>query len=988
MPEIGSVVRCRERDWVLMPSRNDEVYCLRPLAGADEDIVLVSRQLSNLAGSRFPGERVEPSEFPLPEAGDVRDAASARLLWQAARLTLREAAAPLRSLGRISVRPRAYQFVPLLMALRQSPVRLFIADDVGVGKTIEALIIARELLERGVISRLCVLCPPYLCDQWEQELRQKFHLDAVTIRSGTIRQLERRLPPGKRVYEHYPFFVASIDFVKTDQNRAQFLQCCPELVIVDEAHGAAESSAIPGRERQERHRLLRDVAAGPDRHLLLLSATPHSGIEESFRSLLGLLDPQLGASGPPDDDPAFQERLAERFIQRARADIQSSWEKDGHSFPQRQSGDAVYPLSEKYRELFRKALELCGEIIRSGASLQENRQRCLHLGALSLLRCVMSSPEAAEAALANREARLGALAVTDDDAGGLILDETAESSGRQPGDGVATPAEEGLILNEIVEPSERQAGDGVATPAEDSKRSVSSREKALIREIRSLARDLRDSPDDTRLAECEKTVRQLLKEDFSPIVWCRFVPTAEYVAGRLKSALGDRANVVCVTGRLSDDERRAVIDDIDPSSPRVLVATDCLSEGINLQDKFNAVVHYDLPWNPNRLEQREGRVDRFGQKRPVVKAVRIWSGDNPVDGLIVRVLLDKAAEIRNTLGTYVPIPEDRERIAFAIANALQLGADTASSPQRRLELQAPSIESLMRRWEEDASRAGQARARFARRALQPDEVEAQLKAADDVLGSPEEVREFLLSALQRFGVPFKSPSQGAAAVYRIPPAGLPELPGPLKMVPPVPKLLAGTRDWVISFESPTPEGAEYVGRNHPLVTAAARYLLEEALAGSPGAAASRSGAVLTRAVSSITTLLLVRARYLCRDARMPALMEEVLAAGWQGSPEPSAWLGPEEALGLLKRAEPSGNLAPEEKQAWVSHALQLLGGSREGPAWDKLGRLLEERAQQLAAMHAGILSASGAPGASPPVLSPQRPPDILAVLVLVPEVSR
>jgi len=117
-------------------------------------------------------------------------------------------------------------------------------------------------------------------------------------------------------------------------------------------------------------------------------------------------------------------------------------------------------------------------------------------------------------------------------------------------------------------------------------------------------------------------------------------------------------------------------------------------------------------------------------------------------------------------------------------------------------------------------------------------------------------------------------------------------------------------------------------------------------------------------------------------------MEEVLAAGWQGSPEPSAWLGPEEALGLLKRAEPSGNLAPEEKQAWVSHALQLLGGSREGPAWDKLGRLLEERAQQLAAMHAGILSASGAPGASPPVLSPQRPPDILGVLVLVPEVSR
>src|SRR5262249_57398113 len=125
------------------------------------------------------------------------------LLWQAARLTLREGAAPFRSLGRVSVRPRVYQFVPLLMALRLYPVRLLIADDVGVGKTIEALLVARELLDRGEIRRVCVLCPPYLCDQWQKELAEKFNLDAVVIRSGTIGQLERRKTGSESIYQYF-----------------------------------------------------------------------------------------------------------------------------------------------------------------------------------------------------------------------------------------------------------------------------------------------------------------------------------------------------------------------------------------------------------------------------------------------------------------------------------------------------------------------------------------------------------------------------------------------------------------------------------------------------------------------------------------------------------------------------------------------------------------------------------------------------------------
>jgi SNF2 family DNA or RNA helicase len=187
----GSIVRFRNREWVLLPSDQPEMFLLRPLTGATDDIIAVHRRLSDLAAYSFAEERVRSATFPLPTSNDVSDSAAADLLWQSARLTLREGAAPFRSLGKISIRPRTYQFVPLMMALRQEPVRLLIADDVGVGKTIEALLIAKELLDRGEIKRFSILCPPYLCDQWQKELFEKFNIEAVLVRSGTLSQLER-----------------------------------------------------------------------------------------------------------------------------------------------------------------------------------------------------------------------------------------------------------------------------------------------------------------------------------------------------------------------------------------------------------------------------------------------------------------------------------------------------------------------------------------------------------------------------------------------------------------------------------------------------------------------------------------------------------------------------------------------------------------------------------------------------------------------------
>jgi hypothetical protein len=171
-------------------------------------------------------------------------------LFDAARLSLRSRAGPFRSLGRISVVPRPYQFVPLIMSLRQSPVRLLIADDVGVGKTIEAAMIARELLDRGLARRLAVLCPAHLCDQWERALREKFAI--VLVQPAQMRRLEGGLPrPDISVYQHYANIVASIDFVKSSSKsssqRDRFLAAAPDLVIIRMRRTRRHARAAPRR---------------------------------------------------------------------------------------------------------------------------------------------------------------------------------------------------------------------------------------------------------------------------------------------------------------------------------------------------------------------------------------------------------------------------------------------------------------------------------------------------------------------------------------------------------------------------------------------------------------------------------------------------------------------------------------------------------------------------------------------------------------------
>src|SRR5690606_28022256 len=220
------------------------------------------------------------------------DFVSARLLRDAVRLGFRSSAGPFRSFGRIAVEPRPYQLVPLLMALKLDPVRLLIADDVGIGKTVEAGLIARELLDRGEIQRLAVLCPPYLAEQWQEELAEKFHIEAELVLPSTVTRLERGLGVGQSLFDVYPFVVVSTDYIKMSRRRDEFVRACPEIVIIDEAHTVAFNRDKRSG-RHLRHQLAQALAADETRHLVFTTATPHSGDEGAFRSLLTLLRPDF-----------------------------------------------------------------------------------------------------------------------------------------------------------------------------------------------------------------------------------------------------------------------------------------------------------------------------------------------------------------------------------------------------------------------------------------------------------------------------------------------------------------------------------------------------------------------------------------------------------------------------------------------------------------------------------------------------------------------
>ena len=915
----GNLVRARGREWVVQPDSHRDWLRLRPLGGADDDIIALIPELEF--------QPLEPATFPWPNPEQPGNHAAALLLRDALRLKLRAGGGPFRSFGNIAVEPRAYQLVPLLMALRLTTVRLLIADDVGIGKTIEAGLIARELMDRGEISRLAVLCPPHLVEQWQSELAQHFNIHAVVLTSSSASRIERDLPHGVSLFDHHPVVVVSLDYIKSERHREYFLSIAPECVIVDEAHTCASS----GVGKQLRFELLQRLVADAERHLIMLTATPHSGDEAAFYNLISLLNPAFGAlqNRTSANDPLRQE-LARHFVQRRRKDIEE-WQAespDGSGFPKRMKTEVTYKLSGDWGAFFDDVQTYCRELAESVENTESGASRLIWYATLALLRCVASSPAAAVKALSTR------------------LEGTLESESCLTDERLYDGEADDLGSNDIEPPAQMQD---------------SARLQALIAE----AQRLSGKAGDPKLATLISHLEGLLKEGYQVVVFCRYVATAHYVAEQLRKHF-PKASIESVTGEYTPEERRDRVESMEDAEQRIMVATDCLSEGINLQHLFTAVVHYDLAWNPTRHEQREGRVDRFGQQSEEVRCTMLYGQDNPVDGFVINVILRKGEAIQKELGVLVPMPEDEQRINQALVKAALMKRSDAdrNSPQVSFDFgEAEQILApLQAQWVDALERAKANRTVFAQRRIKPEEVLPEWQKQQQALGSSGDVRRFVESACARLNAPLE-PARNKH--FRFLPQHLPE------------SLRLRLADE--NLDKPLTLDFSQLHRSHPLVTVLAEHLLEEALLGAKPIAA-RAAATVTDAVDVVTTVYLLRLRhqlsYIRRRQPYQLMAEETVTLVVRGRSQPE-WLSDENASELLQ-CQPTGNLPLELMQREIRTSLEFLQ-THSG----RLTELARQRADVLLDDHRRVREAARDVGQY--TVAPCLPVDVIGVYVLLPD---
>lgn len=922
----GSLVRARGREWIVLTGSDVETLRVRPVSGSEEDQTLIHLALE--------AEPVTEARFPKPDPRQKAGHDAALLLRDALLLSLRRGAGPFRGFGQIAVEPRAYQLVPLLMALKLDPVRLLIADDVGVGKTIEAALIARELLDRGDIDRTAVLCPPHLVDQWVGELRARFHIQAVAVTASNARRLERHLPLGASIFSEHPHTVVSLDYIKSENRRSEFLRACPEFVIVDEAH----TCAAAGQGRHQRYELLKGLTESPTRHLVMLTATPHSGDEAAFYRLLGLLDREFEriADATGEDRNRLRERLSRHFVQRRRPDI-AEW-KEGNIFPRRETKELTYKLTGAWEHFFESVLDYCAAVVEAAAG-DERRERLNFWGTLALMRCVASSPAAAVQAL---RTRAGIENVAEEDLLERVFDGNADAL---PDDDVEPPAgSDDPALNDLIAQAERLAGQS----------------------------------GDPKLKLVTEHVGQLIADGFNPVVFCRYIATAHYLGRHLTGKFKD-VTVGVVTGELTSDERKEKVDVLGDAERRVLIATDCLSEGINLQEDFDSVVHYDLSWNPTRHEQREGRVDRFGQNgaqkdpdgRSIVRTTLMYGANNPVDGAVLEVIIRKAAKIREELGVPVPLPDEGQTLTQVLLKAVLLkrkGGETSNAKQLQLFEAA---------WEDAAEKAKKNRTVFAQRRLKPEDVLPEWHKTLAAVGGREEVQRFTGRALARLGSGLEPLRRG----FKVPLDGLPDdVRERLES-----EGLSGAI--LVDFTYPPAARCQSIQRSHPLVSVLAETLLERTLGNgaeendSDPEVLGRVGCWVSTGVAARTTVAVLRLRHQLVSQKAghisTLLVEEATALAWTGAATPP--LEANDALALLA-PPPAADPPPHVRERAVNQAIQQL--ETRLADLDAFG---DRRAQALLSDHRRVREAADARGSYS--VKALLPVDVIGLFVLLPRVD-
>jgi ERCC4-related helicase len=570
---------------------------------------------------------------------------------------------------RAGIRLDAYQLEPLRKALRMPRVNLFIADDVGLGKTIEAGLIARELLLRKKVREIFVSCPPSMLLQWQEELSSRFGMTFEILDKEYMKKVRRERGFSVNPWSTHTRFLVS-NRLLIDENYAGPLRDLlgtfrsGSLFILDEAHHAAPSSGQKYAIDSQITRAVRDLAPRFE-HRLFLSATPHNGHSNSFSALLEILDPQRFCRGVPVTAKHRDEVIVRRLKEDIR-EIQGGFPKrnvvqvtiDG--LPADAPELKLASLLDQYRELREERLK----------DETKRKQAAAGLLIVGLQQRLLSSVEAfARTLKVHRKTvqrqweKMKEEAQADDSSTGS-LDLLSGSVGND--DDRATLDEEQLQAEEDAQFEAASAA--TMGPIEDlSAKDLFAREQKLLQEMTDIAEQARGKPD-ARIKRLIEWMRENMCPDLGKsgakwnntrvLIFTEYDDTKRYLVQQLQAVLAgsddaDRRIEIFhgpTPPQKRDDIKRAFNTDPAKHPVRILIATDAAREGLNLQAHCSNLFHFDVPWNPSRMEQRNGRIDRKLQPAPEVQCHYFVYKQRPEDR-ILQVLVRKTETIKQELGS-------------------------------------------------------------------------------------------------------------------------------------------------------------------------------------------------------------------------------------------------------------------------------------------------------------------------------------------------
>jgi SNF2 family DNA or RNA helicase len=637
--------------------------------GSDAVTIVYRDSLGKVADEvlyRHDEPRLEKVEEGRPWSFDG-EGSKFRLVAEAHRIRLAHLFDPLLAVHSSLVEPLPHQITAVYEAmLPRQPLRFLLADDPGAGKTIMAGLLIKELIVRGDLRRCLIICPGSLAEQWQDELGRKFHLPFEILTNDKLEAART----GNWFLETN-LAIARLDKLSRNEEVQQKLAAPDnryDLIVCDEAHKLAATFSGGEIKYTKRYQLAR-LASGLTRHFLLMTATPHNGKEEDFQLFLALLD-----------GDRFEGKFRDGVHQTDVSDLMRRMVKekllkfDGTPlFPERIAYTVPFKLSADEARLYKEVTEYVRqEFNRAEALANEKRAGTVGFALTILQRRLASSPEAIYQSLHRRreklEARLRELEIMQRgnaptaaliDVPGLSADDVEDLEDAPVGE---------------LESVEEEVLDQATAASTIAELKV---EILTLAQLESLAAEVRRSGQDTKWRELSDLLRVL----FSPrgiadpdgavgspigtsaipgpvtspsqklVLFTEHRDTLNYLERKISALLGRPESVVRIHGGMGREERRKAQESFrhDPQV-QVLLATDAAGEGINLQ-RAHLMVNYDLPWNPNRLEQRFGRIHRIGQ----TEVCHLWNlvADETREGDVYRRLLEKLEEARTALGGQV-----------------------------------------------------------------------------------------------------------------------------------------------------------------------------------------------------------------------------------------------------------------------------------------------------------------------------------------------